>query len=219
VLTRVLETGEAVLNHETTRELSGEAGRVRAALTSFYPVRLEGQVIGIGIVVLDITEREEAEQRLKSALERDAQTGAYNRLKLHAELERVLGDAAERRHSLALLMLDIDNFRQTNDSHGHAAGDQLLGTVAEVLMNRFPETDIIARIGGDEFAMILPNATEEQAHTVAKNMRALLREHPTGAVTLSIGISLFDATQPLTLDELLAAADTALYQAKAAGGD
>lgn len=216
---RVLETGDAVLDRETTRKLPVERGRVGTALTSFYPVRFEGEVIGIGIVVLDITERKQTEEALRNASERDPQTGAYNRLKLFAELERIVRDATEHHHPGALLMLDIDNFKHTNDTHGHTAGDQLLSAVAQLLMTTSPETTIIARIGGDEFAMVLPDTTEDQARTAANKLRTLLRKHATGPVTLSIGIAPFTGTEQLTAEDLLAAADTALYNAKAAGGD
>ena len=216
----VLETGQAVVNRETTGELRGDPGRVHTWLTSFYPVRVEADVIGIGIIVVEITERKEMELKLKHMSEHDPLTGIPNRRKLLLELERVLRHAARYDHAGAVLMLDVDNFKWTNDSNGHAAGDRLLSSVAQVLKCRFRETDIVARIGGDEFAVVLPEVTKEQALTVALELRALLRERPTGPpVHVSIGIALFGGKEALTADDVLGAADIAMYQVKEAGGD
>lgn len=139
---------------------------------------------------------------------------------LFTELERVLHDAARDHRAGALLTLDVDNLRATNDTHGYAAGDRLLRSVAEVLTSRFPRTRaMIARIGGDEFAMVLSDASRQQAGTTAAELRDLLREHPTWPVRVSIGIAAFDGADRLTADKVLAGADSAMYQAKAAGGD
>jgi diguanylate cyclase (GGDEF)-like protein/PAS domain S-box-containing protein len=220
VYKRVLETGEAVVNSETAGELPGDPGHVHTWLTSFYPVRLEGEVIGIGIVVVDITERKATELKLKHLSEHDPLTGIYNRRHLFIKLERVLRYAARYDHAGAVLMLDVDNFKWTNDSDGHAAGDQLLKSMAQVLAGRLRETDILARIGGDEFAVVLPRASEEEALTVALELRALLCEHANGPPThVSIGIALFNGIERLTADDVLVGADLAMYQVKEAGGD
>jgi diguanylate cyclase (GGDEF)-like protein/PAS domain S-box-containing protein len=216
----VLETGEAVVNLEATGDLPGDPGRAHTWLTSLYPVRVGAEVIGIGIVTVDITDRKEMEIKLKHLSERDPLTGIDNRRQLFKELDRVLRYAARYDHAGAVLMLDVDNFKWTNDSYGHDAGDHLLISLAGVLTGRLRETDTVARIGGDEFALILPEATEAQALTVALKLRALLSQRPTGPpVHVSIGIALFDGTQNLTADDVLVAADIAMYQVKEAGGD
>ncbi len=89
----MLETEEAQLNRETVREFPSDPGRPQTALTSFYPIRVAGQVIGVGIHVLDITERKQAELEHKRLSERDSQTGLYNRHKLFAELQRIIKSA------------------------------------------------------------------------------------------------------------------------------
>ena len=217
---RVLNTGEAVVNTETGGELPGDPGRVHTWLTSLYPVRLEGEVIGIGIVTVDITERKTMELRLKHLSEHDPLTGIYNRRRLFIELDRVLRHAARYDRAGAVLLLDVDNFKWTNDSYGHAAGDHLLISLAGVLIGRLRETDTVGRIGGDEFVLVLPEATEAQALTVALQLRALLCERPTGPpVHVSIGIAPFNGSEQLTADDVLIAADIALYQVKEAGGD
>jgi diguanylate cyclase (GGDEF)-like protein/PAS domain S-box-containing protein len=220
VYRRVLETGEAVVNHETSGELRGDPGHVHTSLTSLYPVRLEGEIIGIGVVVVDITERKAMELELKCLSEHDPLTGLYNRRQLFIELERTLRYTARYRHNSAVLMLDVDNFKWINDSHGHAAGDQLLKSIAQVLAGRLRATDIVARVGGDEFAVILPEATSDQAITVALQLRAVLRERTSGPpVHVSIGIAPFGHSEQRTADEILTAADMAMYRAKATGGD
>ena len=216
----VLETGEAVVNRETIGELPGDLGQVRTWLTSLYPVRVDAEVIGIGVVVVDISERKAIELELRHLSERDPLTGLCNRRQLLIELERILDYAARYGHAGALLRLGIDNFKWTNNSSGHAAGDQLLSSVAHVLVDRLRETDIVARLGGDEFAIVLPEASEQQAFQVALELRARLYECPSGApVKVSIGISVFEGREMLGADDVLAAANMAMHQAKQAGGD
>ncbi len=220
VYRRVLETGEAVVNRETTGELRGDPGRVHTWLTSLYPVRLEGEVIGIGVVVVDITVRKAMELELKHLSEHDPMTGIHNRRQFFVELDRALRYAARYGRPGAVLMLDLDNFKWINDSYGHATGDQQLRAVAQVLRSRLRETDIVARIGGDEFAVVLPEATEEQALMVARDLRFLLCERPIGPpVYVSIGIAMFDGSEDLSSDDMLVSADMAMYQIKEAGGD
>ncbi len=221
VYARVLETGEAVINLENSGTLLGDPGRVHTWLTSLYPVRIGGQkAIGIGIVVVDITDRKEMEEKLKQLSEHDYLTGVYNRRGFIDQLDRAISNQARYGHSGALLILDIDNFKLTNDSHGHAAGDHLLVSVAEVLAARLRRSDIIARIGGDEFAILLQETTAEQALRVTLDLRSRLSERPLGPpVSVSIGIAPLGAAGKLQVDDLLAAADSAMYQSKKGGGD
>jgi diguanylate cyclase (GGDEF)-like protein len=218
---RVVETLEPVINVETSADLPGDPGNVQTWLTSLYPVRPEGEeVIGIGIVVVDITERKAMEVRLKELTERDPLTGIHNRRRFLFELERAVASDARYGHGGAVLMLDIDNFKLTNDSYGRATGDHILISVAEVLSARLRKTDFAARIGGDGFALLLAEVTSEQALKVALDLRSRLNERPTGPpVQVSIGIVMLGEDEDLTIDDLLAAADNAMYQSKEAGGD
>ena len=218
----VLESGESVTNLEMSGDLAGAPGDAHHTwLANLYPVRLEGEeVIGIGIVVVDITDRKAMEVKLKELSELDPLTGIDNRRQFLVELERAVAIDARYGHAGAVLLLDIDNFKLTNDSYGHAAGDSMLNSVAQVLTARLRKTDIAARLGGDEFAAVLPEATPERARAVALDVRSMLNERPSGPpVKVSIGIARLGGTEKPTVDDLLAAADTAMYRSKEAGGD
>jgi diguanylate cyclase (GGDEF)-like protein len=150
----------------------------------------------------------------------DPLTDLYNRRRLTSELERLLAHAVRYQHSGALLMLDLDNFKLINDSYGHAAGDRVLKAVAKGLAQRVRETDVVARLGGDEFAVLLPEANLAQALALAENLRDLIHEAQPELpipVGVSIGVAVFEPDHRLGIDEVMAAADSALYCAKERG--
>jgi diguanylate cyclase (GGDEF)-like protein/PAS domain S-box-containing protein len=216
----VLETGKAVVNQEMTGELPAAPGVIRSWLNSFYPVQIDDELIGIGLVVVDITERKEMKAELRELAERDPLTGLLNRRRLVPELARVLRYAANYGHHGAVLVLDVDQFKVINDTAGHAAGDSVLRSVADVLRGRTRDSDLTARLGGDEFAVVLPETTEAQALKFASDVRSLLCERAIGPPTyVSIGISLFAPDREISADDVLVAADVAQYQAKQSGGD
>lgn len=125
-------------------------------------------------------------------------------------------------HELSLIMIDIDHFKAINDSHGHAAGDAVLLHFAQLLKRELRECDVVGRIGGEEFAVLLPDSGAEQAQRVAERMRASVAQtqiHVRGQplqFSASFGVAEFQP-QELTLDSLLARADGALYEAKRLG--
>jgi diguanylate cyclase (GGDEF)-like protein/PAS domain S-box-containing protein len=216
----VLETGKAVVNQEMTGELPAAPGVIRSWLNSFYPVQIDDELIGIGLVVVDITERKEMKAELRELAERDPLTGLLNRRRLVPELARVLRYAANYGHHGAVLVLDVDQFKVINDTAGHAAGDSVLRSVADVLRGRKRDSDLTARLGGDEFAVVLPETTEAQALKFASDIRSLLCERAIGPpIYVSIGISLFAPDREISADDALVAADVAQYQAKQSGGD
>ena len=133
---RVLERGQSVVNLEASGRLSADSNREHTWLTNLYPVDLDDEVIGIGVVVVDITERKEAELKLKHLSEHDPLTGIYNRRKLLEELDRALRYTARYKRAGAMLTLDVDNFTWTNESSGHATGDVQLSSVAQIIAGR-----------------------------------------------------------------------------------
>lgn len=172
----------------------------------------------------DVTERHRLEEELRDLAVRDALTGLLNRRGLPEHLEAELA-MARRFGGGALLLIDLDEFKQVNDTLGHSTGDQVLCRVADVLRDRARETDHIMRLGGDEFAAVLPRVDEHGAMVAADGIRDALRDDPElrklfGApVTASVGIALMTGDPGLDAEKLLIQADKAMYAAKRAGRD
>jgi two-component system cell cycle response regulator len=152
----------------------------------------------------------------------DGLTGLTNRRSLNAQLTARVREAQRYRRPLSLLLVDIDHFKKVNDTHGHPAGDAVLRGVAAVARAQARETDLVARYGGEEMALVLPETDAAGASAIAERLRAAVEttahatEHGTLRVTISVGV----ATWPgggQTPDELLTTADRALYRAKQTG--
>jgi len=156
--------------------------------------------------------------RLAHLAERDALTGLYNRRALLDLAERAVGQQA----LLAVLMIDLDHFKTINDRYGHAAGDAALRQFAERLSQSCRRGDLVGRYGGEEFCVVLPGATASVAQRVAERLRAAMAAEPVSfgqqqiAVTISVGLAC-QRPELDGLEPLLAAADSALYQAKRRG--
>ncbi len=155
----------------------------------------------------------------------DYATGLANRLRFDRQLEREWQNAARQHNSLALLMVDIDQFKLYNDHYGHLAGDECLRRIAAIMAGAsLRSTDMVARYGGEEFAVILPRATREGAMALAERIRqsvadAQLRHLPytPGIVTVSIGVASMRPDNAKDETALIQCADRALYAAKRAG--
>src|SRR5690349_2174722 len=157
---------------------------------------------------------------LEHLAEHDLLTGLYSRSRLVSELDRQLSYSARYSRAGALLSLDIDNFKLANDSYGRAAGDVMLKAVSEILRARARATDVVARLGSDEFAVILPEASEDEALIVARDIRAVLCERQLGPpIMASIGIALLTGDEEVGAEDILTRAQIALYEAKELGGD
>ncbi len=172
----------------------------------------------------DVSERRSYEARLEHLADHDPLTGFFNRRRFDEELARVV--ALSRRHGrqAALLLIDLDQFKYVNDTYGHLTGDVVIGHVGEVLRSRLRDTDVLGRIGGDEFAVILDEADVDHGRRVAGELLDELRASgltvatgQTLVVTASIGVVPIDAGWQLTPEELLMEADIAMYDAKDAG--
>ena len=170
----------------------------------------------------DISERKRFETQIMYMANRDPLTNLLNRRRFHEELEKWLAQARRFGIKVALLFLDLDNFKYINDSFGHQIGDKLLVTIADVFRARVRKTDILARLGGDEFAIILTHADVSIAESVANQIRESVQHHtsveekcPAG-ITVSIGIAVFPEHGD-TAEALLTCADLAMYKAKEEG--
>jgi diguanylate cyclase (GGDEF)-like protein/PAS domain S-box-containing protein len=156
---------------------------------------------------------------------RDPLTGLFNRRYLEESLEREMNRASRSRQPLSVIMLDVDHFKNFNDTHGHAAGDAMLTAISKMLQARTRQGDIACRYGGEEFLLILPEAPiavawqrAEQLRSEAQQLRVKLGDIELQPVTLSLGVAAFPKNGA-TPRELLACADSHLYLAKNAGRD
>ena len=159
-----------------------------------------------------------ANARLAALAATDGLTGLLNHRALHERLAEEFVRASRHSQPLSLLMLDLDHFKAINDARGHLAGDDALRALAGVLRQAARESDILARCGGEEFAVILPQTDADGALPVAERMRAAVEaaDGPLASVTVSIGICALNAGHA-DYAALLACVDAALYRSKAAG--
>ena len=175
----------------------------------------DGVVVRLHGTHQDISDRKRMEAQLEYQAVHDPLTGLFNRRQFSEELERALRFASRYGRPGAVLMIDIDDFKLVNDTHGHAFGDQLLKTVAGAIAGRARETDVVARLGGDEFTIVLPEADIGEAREAAENIRSTVAQ--SSSPNLSIGIAPFDGNTELVADDVMVAADMALYEAKHEG--
>jgi diguanylate cyclase (GGDEF)-like protein/PAS domain S-box-containing protein len=183
---------------------------------------LEGRIVGATATVRDVTERKLAEQKAEYQAYHDALTGLANRRLFQEHLSIALALAQRRNSLLAVLFLDLDHFKVINDSLGHTVGDDLLRHVAGRIREALREGDTVARVGGDEFTIVLQEvAQKEDAARVAQKVLHAISEPVELAghrlyVTASVGVTLFpeDGTDA---EALLKNADNAMYRAKAEG--
>lgn len=173
-------------------------------------------------LILDITEQKTAEERIVYLAEHDSLTGLINRRRFQKELERAISYSQRYQQQGALLFVDLDQFKYVNDTYGHQYGDEYLLDVSRRLSQVLRRTDILGRLGGDEFGVVIPKCSFEEAHTVGMALLGALAqenlEHggKVVPVSASIGIALFPSQSAVPSD-LLAKADAAMYTAKKKG--
>ena len=205
--------------------LLGRGGREYPIDETATPIRgRDGQVLGAVLVFHDVTEPRRVARQFEHDAKHDALTGLINRRELERRLERALGSARQDGAQHALCYLDLDRFKIVNDTAGHMAGDALLRQINTVVSGMFREHDTLARIGGDEFGLLLDNCPLEHARVIAESLAANIREYlfqwegRTYQIGVSVGVvpitaKTQDAAQALTR------ADAACYHAKQAGRD
>ena len=219
---RFLETGQAeVLNRRIQLEAkrkNGEEFPVEMAITYI----LNSETPEFYAFIQDISSRKVEEQKLRFLASNDPLTGVRNRSYFNANLPEAMARSKRNGKGLALMFLDIDHFKSINDSLGHEAGDQLLKEFAVRLKGKLREADIVSRLGGDEFTVIIEGVSaEEDASKVASN---IIQELNQGGwlgtanlkITSSIGIAIYEG-HAVEADKLVALADKAMYMAKHSG--
>jgi len=203
-------------------ELIDAAGHIKQI--SWLHSRIEGQnneeiILSVG---LDMTAKKAAEKHIVWLAEHDPLTDLANRRKFAVEFEKSLQVAKRYQHENALLYLDLDHFKDINDTSGHRAGDELLKSVAESLKNVTRYSDLVARLGGDEFAILIPETDHEGAEVLAKKIIYTLAQIELSygnikhKISTSIGIVHFPLEEA-TIHDLLGFADLAMYKAKSDG--
>lgn len=161
-------------------------------------------------------------EKLQELSDRDYLTGLYNRRKFEEFLTYEVKRSVRHRHKFTILMIDLDNFKYINDTYGHASGDLVLKEVTQIFASNLRNADILARIGGDEFAVILPETSYENGHAVVEKLRASLESTPISlmfdqvSLTASFGIAEYPE-QGENIEALLTGSDLAMYKAKRAG--
>ena len=222
---QALAAGESPVRTEFHwRTLDGELRLIEWSNTALTgPNGAVTHVVGTGIDVTETrqwaAERTAVEQRLRHIADHDALTGLYNRRRFEQELDRHITHGRRYGMDGALLVMDLDRFKQVNDGHGHRAGDHVLEEVAAVLRKRLRESDILARFGGDEFAVLMPHGGAPEAAELANLMVNAVRREvstPAGPLDASVGYALFEHATTSS-DEVLSRADDAMYADKAVG--
>ena len=181
-----------------------------------------GRPVGHLWLFQDVTRERQTADQLIYLAERDALTGLYNRHRFNEELARMIADAQRHSSRVALLFLDLDDFKYINDTFGHRAGDAMLIRVAGEMAGQVRRNELFARLGGDEFAILVPEISEEMLRVLAERIThsiAQVRFQYEGQslrLTSSLGIAVFPEHAD-NAEDLIARADTAMYQAKEAG--
>lgn len=217
----IMRTGEAKIGMEEKE--TWPDGRENWVLTTKVPLKdRRGQIIGTMGIAHDISDRKKAEAQVSYMALHDALTGLPNRTLLQDRLSRAIALANRNKRHVAVLMLDLDRFKDVNDTLGHYIGDRLLEAVAKRLEGCLRESDIVARLGGDEFVIGLPEVHgDEDIERVAQKVLSALAErleiegHDL-KIGCSIGISQYPADGE-NAEVLLQNADSAMYRAKAKG--
>lgn len=215
-LTSVCKEGEY-----TVRTASGES-RLWEFQSQPLPRLPDGRRVVLGLAI-DITERRKMEIDLKELATTDPLTGMPNRRHFMTALERELARYKRfQKQCAAVLMIDLDDFKKINDTRGHAAGDAVLKHFAGLAREGLRSTDTAGRLGGEEFAILLPGADMDTAKEFAERLRQRVMRAPTavdGAVipaTVSIGVAVLDLADP-GAGSAMARADAAVYRAKELG--
>ena len=199
------------------------SGEVRDVEVHLSPIESGGRTL-LFCIVHDVTARLKAEGELVTLAQIDMLTGLPNRRHFLENAERELSRTLRYGGGLSVLMMDIDHFKKVNDTYGHHAGDLVLQAVGRLFSEALRDADFVGRMGGEEFAVILPQTGAPAALEVAERLRHRIEmakiPRPEGKplqVTLSLGLTTLDGADSINIDTLISQADSALYEAKRNG--
>jgi len=221
---------------ENIREAMASGERIRTQILNYtkdgHPLWMDinivpifneqGQLAYFAAIERDLTEHKMLQARLEILASTDALTGLPNRQAFTGRANKEFSRSNRYSRPLSLIMIDVDHFKSINDQYGHAAGDHVLTNVGRILGDGLRDSDVLARIGGEEFVLLLPDTPMINAEYVAERMRLGLEVTPIKyqdlelTITASFGVASI-SSQDETLDQMLARADQAMYEAKNKG--
>jgi diguanylate cyclase (GGDEF)-like protein/PAS domain S-box-containing protein len=215
---RRVHSGEQIDNYETIRARK-DGTQVHVSLTVSPVCDRDGQLTGASVIARDISTRLRYQEQLRYLADHDALTGLLNRRQFEREVSEQVGRAHRYGELSTLLMIDIDGFKKINDTYGHRVGDRALKAIAVALKRRLRDTDQVARVGGDEFAVLLPYAGAEQGGDIAADLQRLISgcsvEVEDSEVHLSMSIGLVQIDSDTKDDEsVFIEADKLMYEDK-----
>ena len=221
--TRVLEHGEDTAEEVIVRGADGSQRVYWEIETPMYDNTDKTRICGLCGISTDITERKLLQEKLEQQAHQDYLTRLFNRRHFMEQGQLELSRAQRYSNLLSVFMLDIDFFKNVNDTHGHKAGDIVLQKLGDILRETLRSIDIVGRIGGEEFAVLLPETNIQKATEVAERLREItagtdvvLEDGLPLHFTISIGVAALKG-KDTNIDMLLSQADKALYQAKESG--
>ncbi|MDD3846685.1 MAG: sensor domain-containing diguanylate cyclase, partial [Syntrophorhabdaceae bacterium] len=215
---KMMEERGSVKDYEIKLRKKGGAG-MECLMTATVKYADDGSILGYQGMIRDITELKHMEQQLHAMSLTDELTGLYNRRGFITLSEQQLKIAARTKKSMLLFFADLDKMKEINDIFGHKEGDKALISTAEVLRGVFRESDIIGRMGGDEFAILAIDAADGTGEALINRLRNTIdgRNRLEGmnyTLSLSTGVARYDPENPCSIDELMARADTLMYEEK-----
>jgi diguanylate cyclase (GGDEF)-like protein len=174
------------------------------------------------VVAEALAQAQRTESQLRYLADHDSLTGLLDRRRFRAELDQYVSFSARYGGQGAVMIIDIDGLKAVNDAHGHHAGDNLIRLIAAIMRERVRATDIVARLSGDEFAVLMPQSDTAGALQLGEDLRAQVAESAVPApgaesATISVGITMFGGEREVSAEAVLLAADQAMYQAKSDG--
>ncbi|MBP1155889.1 MULTISPECIES: sensor domain-containing diguanylate cyclase [unclassified Paenibacillus] len=187
-------------------------------LMNVTPLLVKSEIKGATISHINITERKIMEEKLIELAISDTLTSLHNRRYLEKKFIEEMARASRYHHPISFIILDIDRFKNINDRHGHFVGDEVLIKIADTVLENTRETDICARIGGEEFAILLPETDEAEALSVARRVHSAIQDLqiPVGDLTLTVTVSMGIITKSsdFNMQDMMEETDKALYSAK-----
>lgn len=217
---------EAVRDHggvdDLEVRLKTRSGRLFWGAVSATTLVFEGAP-SLLVGVHDITRRKELEEQLRDLAIKDGLTGIANRRHFFDVARAALASADRHERTASVAMLDVDHFKSINDEHGHAAGDEVLRAIVRTCLREIRASDVLARYGGEELVLLLPETSLSDATAVVERILAAIRREPVetrdGAIAVTVSGGVAEWKRGESLDDLLRRADEALYAAKGAGRD